>query len=210
MKKIYKYLILLLLLFTISLVYSSMYSFEYFEQPTHKTAVVFNLDKSNDAAFYSLFLFMCESYIIAKKYNYDFYIYDKEWPYLYEKGWHDYFDSLNVYTDDIGSKYANVIQCYHGNINSLIENVKDYKGTTLQEYIDCIKDIYKLKPHIIEKANEIISNMGRDYTALYIRRGDKMTSGESKYVSTSDILKMIDINNNNPLFIQTDDYTVVE
>lgn len=169
-------------------------------------AIVFNLN--GRAGFYSVLFFLCEAYIVAERNNVDFYIIDSEWPYKSEKGWHDYFSTLTVFDKSKESMYNDIIMCSHANLNEL---KKHYTyNLTLSDYMDCIQQIYKLKDNIVSHANKIRGEMNNDYISIFIRRGDKITSGESKFISTQDILNQIHILPKDTIFVQTDDYTVIE
>ena len=52
--------------------------------------------------------------------------------------------------------------------------------------------------------------IGRPYTALFVRRGDKIASGEAAFVPMSEILSHVTYDENTVFFIQTDDYAVIE
>jgi hypothetical protein len=38
--------------------------------------------------------------LLAKKFNLEFYLDDSEWEFTNDKGWRDYFKSLQIYTED--------------------------------------------------------------------------------------------------------------
>jgi len=161
-----------------------------------ETIVVFKLNR--EAGFYSIFFFLCWAYIHAKSMHYKFYIMHAGWPYTYKLGWHDYFDSLEIYTpsEHIGK---NIIHYSHNNMLGI-------SGYPLSMYIDCIKEIYKLKPFILKQS---IALQKYPYAALFVRRGDKLIS-EAQYISTELILASTDLMNHETIFVQTDDYRVVE
>ena len=180
---------------------------------TGKSAIVFELNMS--AGIYSMFFFICEAYLLANKYNYDFYISDNTWPYKYERGWHDYFDSFEKLSDI--SKYDQIINASHLKLddimadtaNTLAENAHRCEFT-LNDYIMCIEKLYKPNESIVAKANDIIQEIGVPYISIFVRRGDKISSGESSNQSIDAIIAQIDISDSDVLFVQTDDYSVVE
>jgi len=144
---------------------------------------------------------LCHSYIYAKKNNYDFFIDSADWNYKYSLGWHDYFNSLIEIDDNIINNY-NLIYFSHDNI--FID-----RNFTVNDYITCINDIYILNDSILKKGNDYINNIIKSkYTSLYIRRGDKLID-EAKYIHVNDIMKLININNSTKLYVQTDDYNVI-
>lgn len=163
-----------------------------------KNAVVFELNKA--AGFYSVFFFLCEAYIYAKASNADFYIFCTNWYYAYDKGWHDYFVSLNQWHTNFTGNYENIIYTSHMQIPKC-----DFK---LQDYIQAIREIYILKPELEARADEILSK-NPELISLFVRRGDKITYGEAPYIEVNSILKLTDIDTNSTIFIQTDDYRVV-
>lgn len=162
------------------------------------TAVVFTLN--SDIGFGSVFLHLCKAYIYSEKNGYDFYITDNNWKYKYEKGWHDYFNSLNVY--DSSQKYSTVKEYGHSNLI----NIPDY---TLEDYHKCIKKIFVLNQNLIDLSNEFIKKIGGDYVSIYIRRGDKHL--ENARPSVSSILEQYHIKDDGKnIYIQTDDYSTVK
>jgi hypothetical protein len=160
--------------------------------------VVFELNTS--CGFFSIFFHLCQAYIYASKNNIPFYIINNNWAYTYKIGWHDYFTTLTLYTP---SQNTN-ITCKHGSMPCYIPKY------TNREYINCIKDIFKLNSDIVANAEHYVHNVIQgDFIYIYVRRGDKFT--ETKFISESDILKKIsNIGDFNKVFIQSDDYTVVE
>jgi hypothetical protein len=168
----------------------------------NKNIVKFILNKK--AGFFSMFFFMVQAYIYAKKTNKKFCINSDDWTYKYEEGWSDYFETnyecTNEESEEMNEKNIEVFSHYK------MENIPNY---CLKDYIENIKEIYKLKSYLIEKANKIIEKMG-NYKAVYIRRGDKIAASEAKIITTSDIISNIKIDSNHKLFVQTDDYIVVK
>jgi len=166
------------------------------------TCVKFTLDSS--AGFFSQFFFLCNAYIFSKKNNYDFFIEDSKWHYSYKNGWHDYFTTLNKWSETI-TKYNTIHSFKHCTIN----NTPDY---TIDDYIGCIQEIFKVNNDIQEYATTFINKIKTPYKSLYIRRGDK-TSGNIKEMDTlsiTDIISKTDIKNEaGSVFVMTDDYTVI-
>lgn len=160
--------------------------------------VLFTLNKSY--GFFSMFFHLCKAYIYASKMNIPFFITHNDWAYNFKSGWYDYFDSLQYFVSD--NNYS-IIHCKHISIPSFIPTYKN------NDYIDCIKKIFILKPFIINKATEYINNvLQNNYIAIYVRRGDKYT--ETKFIPEETIINKINPDINTNIFIQTDDYTVVE
>jgi hypothetical protein len=159
-----------------------------------KTAVVFSLNSR--AGFFSVFFELCHSYIYSKENEYDFYITNTDWIYTYDKGWHDYFDSLNTWDEK-----------YIENYDEIKWYTWDEKKYNVLQYIQAIKEIFIVKPHLMKRAQDYIDKL-KEYNGIYIRRGDK--ESEMEIFGIYDILNYTDIqNNDNTLFVQTDDYNVV-
>jgi hypothetical protein len=166
---------------------------------TSNKIVLFELNTG--CGFFSVFFHLCQAYLYAKQQNIPFYITHNKWSHTYKNGWHDYFDTLE-YLPQNNPKVSPII-CKHGQLpifNSRYTN---------QQLIYCIKDIFKLKPFIIDSAEKYIHDvLQNNYIFIYVRRGDKHT--ETKFVSEFNIIKLINPNPNINIFIQTDDYTVIE
>ncbi len=181
------------------------------ESFTNTTCVVYKFHKS--VGFFSNFFFICEYYIRAKRAGYDFYIDSSDWSYSFKNGWHDYFDSLTEINDTHRNKYSNIIYGVHVSSKSEYENsinqIDNANPIRLSEYSMAITDIFKPSKSIRDKVDTIMHKYNNRYDAIYIRRGDKITSNESKFIETADILKQISTTNK-LLYIQTDDYTEVE
>lgn len=164
----------------------------------NKRAVVFTL--THGAGFGSVFGYMLQAYIYAKKGGYAFRVKNENWQYGPEKGWHDFFTTLEAYNSAEKMKE---------------ENFKHATGPresyTLGEYHEAIKEIYKPNKEILEAAEEFKKKIGGSYKSVFVRRGDK-TSGEGKEMDAADLsslTKEMGIKDGN-LFVMSDDYAVVE
>jgi len=163
-----------------------------------KTAIVCILHSG--CGFFSLFIYLCKVYLFAKEKGLPFFVEHRDWQYMYKKGWHDYFKSLVVFEDN---GQFNEVKRYE----SHQEN--DLKEYPISEYIKCIKEIFVLNDELQSRADDYIKKIGGAYTALYVRQGDK--SKESSLMSLDEIIKYTGITDNGiTLFVETDDYTVVE
>ena len=169
-----------------------------------KTAVVFTLNSS--AGFFSVFFMMCKAYLYAKSNNYDFYIDHDNWQYTYNKGWHDYFTSLRVWEPENITNYIKIHRFNHGNCKKLQRH-------TIYSYITAIQEIFVVNETIQNMVKKYIANtIQNDYVSLYVRRGDK-TKGEDKEMdelTLEEIVKSTIQYNKPNLFVQTDDYSVIE
>jgi hypothetical protein len=144
--------------------------------------------------FFSVFFFLCNAYIHAKKTNTPLYIAHADWPY---NQWHDYFTTLELKEN----YYSSRVRCMHLNVPS------EWKYP-LKEYITAVREIFVLKDHLTARIESIVSSLG-PFTGLFVRRGDKLFE-EAKYIHVKDILKPISYTEATTFFVQTDDYTVIE
>jgi hypothetical protein len=156
--------------------------------------IISNLEKS--AGFYSLFFFMVNHYLYAKKNNLQFKINSDNWLFKYVKGWEDYFKNIDI----IEGNVCNDIYFGH---HQQIDNF------TITEYKNVIKELYvynnNIKQLIESKKKEL--SLKNNYDSIFIRHGDKL-SGESNYICTEKYIEVL--LNKNPkchtIFLQTDDY----
>jgi len=160
-----------------------------------KKNIIFKLNQG--PGFYSQLFFLLQTYIYTQKTNSLFYIDSSTWCYTFNKGWTDYFETNFDY---IKNKTKDKI-CSHSNTPSI-------PNYSLNDYINAINNIYILNKDLIERGDKIINQLDNNYIAIFIRRGDKIT--EAKFISIPVILSKINITNETKLFIQTDDYSVVE
>lgn len=156
--------------------------------------IISKLEKS--AGFYSLFFFMVNHYLYAKKYNLQFKINSSNWLFKYDKGWEDYFINIDIIEGNICED-----RCFghHQQIDNF----------TITEYKNIIKELYIYNENIynlIQATKEKLS-LKKKYDSIFIRRGDKLF-GESNYICTEKYIEVL--LNKNPkchtIFVQTDDY----
>ena len=165
--------------------------------------IVFKLN--NNGGFFSLFFFVCQAYIYAKKYNHSFYIKTEDgWIYTYKNGWKDYFTVIDEFNENDAIFISHETMQYN---TDLTEN----KHFTVQDYVNAIQEIIKFVPNIQEKIEQEQAKLGDNYIAIYIRRGDKITSGESNGIDIRKLVNEFGINNKETtIFVQTDDYGVID
>lgn len=165
------------------------------------TSVSFELNNgmNNGGGFFSVFFFLCEAFIHAKKKGIPFYITHNTWPYTFSLGWHDYFTTLECLP--LSSKNKS-LKCGH---MILHDNWK----YTLHDFSKAAREIFIPLPSLQLRVQEIVDRLG-NYTSIFVRRGDKVTQNESKYIHMRDILKNIPHDESTTFFVQTDDYTVIE
>lgn len=85
----------------------------------------------------------------------------------------------------------------------------DVAHWTLGDYRRVLRTLFRLAPLLRHTAKEVIATLGGPYTALFVRRGDKLVA-EAPYIPVTDILSQISYDASTVFFVQTDDYTVVE
>jgi glycerophosphoryl diester phosphodiesterase len=160
--------------------------------------VVFTL--THGAGFGSVFGYLLEAYIYAKKSGCEFRVKNENWQYGPEKGWHDFFTSLEAYDP---AQKATEENFRHSTSTSGKYTVKDYH--------DAIQEVYKPKEEIIKKAEEFKKKIGGSYVSVYVRRGDK-TSGAGKEMDAADLSALVKewgLKDGN-IFVMSDDYGVVD
>jgi hypothetical protein len=163
-----------------------------------QTIVVFELD-SGDAGFFAQFWSLCHAYIYAKNNKYPFFVNSSKWNYKSKDGWHDYFTSLNEYSDDGSPK--DIKKSTH--FERVSANV--YK---ISDYIQTIKEIYILQEHILREIETRRKQYGL-YNSIYIRRGDK--SKENSIDPIEQVLEHTNLKESTKkLFVQADDYRAVK
>lgn len=165
---------------------------------------------THHAGFFSVFFFLVKAYIFAKKENFPFYIEDEAWPYRYNKGWHDYFKSLNIFDSNV--EHTHII--YYGHPFSVGADFESNPITklefTIHDYIEAIHEIFILNDELIQKANTYTNSInGAKFVSLFVRRGDKITSGESPFFSTSNIVQCTNLDQYQNIFVQSDTFDAV-
>jgi hypothetical protein len=142
--------------------------------------------------------------LYSKEKNIPFYIAYDNWNYHGEKGWEEYFDSkVSVWQGVLPRKrQREYLVCGHKKFPSCIPEY------SLEKYKEAISDLFLVKPEILDSRIKIDSES--TYKAIYVRRGDKFT--ETTFTPISDILALCCDSefSGQPLFVQTDDYSVIE
>lgn len=160
------------------------------------SAIVYQLNAGG--GFFSTFFFLCKAYLTARSLRIPFYIEHKGWPYGYQQGWRDYFRTLES---------PPPILLNPRRVTHITQGSEPH--FQLGQYVDACREIFKLHPHLVQRANDIVARMNGNYKAVFVRRGDKLIE-EAKYISMSDILAKIPHTPDTVFFVQSDDYTVVE
>jgi len=170
-------------------------------------AVVYKI--TDASGLFSVFFFLCQAYIYAKKNRGDFYLENSPtWQYTCKGGWSDYFTSLHSIQPDqqLPFFYKDTKRFQH----LQVDNIPQY---TLLEYEQAVKEIYRPSESILNQADTIRRGIGSSYTSLYVRRGDKVSGKfkEMDIVPTEEILARANIKDDgSAIFVQTDDFSVIE
>jgi hypothetical protein len=116
--------------------------------------------------------------------------------------WNDFFRSLSE---------RNVSEVPWGTPPQTIRNIPlNVQKWTLGDYRRALRELLRPSALLRYEVRHIKEQIGRPYTALFVRRGDKIVSGEAAFLPMSEILSHVTYNDDTVFFIQTDDYTVVE
>lgn len=110
--------------------------------------------------------------------------------------WNEYFKTLS---EGVGSPVFA--------LGTLPLNVAKW---TLGDYRTALRTIFRPNARLRYEVKKVKERIGSPYIAIFVRRGDKIVSGEAEFVPMSDILSYISYKDDTVFFIQTDDYTVVE
>jgi len=172
----------------------------------NEVALIFTLTSS--AGFYSVFWFMLKAYLYAERQSWDFYLEMGDWVYTYSKGWHDYFDSFTLWSEEYVSDYTTIHRGRHGLLPFMD---KDF-NFSLSDYQRAISEVYKLKKELVLEYDRYPVYR----YAVMVRRGDKKT--ECSLLEPSTIAQFIknkvdgvaERGQNSDLYVQSDDIRVVE
>ena len=160
----------------------------------------FTLHPNCHLGFFSDALRMLETYILCKRDGtLPLYLDSKNWLFAHEKGWHDYFTSMEEILPE-GPRYENV------NYDDC--NRREF---TVRQYKDTIAELFQIQPHIHARAETLKErmNLPDDYIAVFIRRGDKLV-GESVFIPIEFYVQRALESKPSHIFIQTDDFRAVQ
>ena len=148
--------------------------------------------------FYSDALRMLMSYMVCKKEGKPFTIDSRDWIFTHDKGWHDYFTTLEE-------------SPVYDTLPQINWDKSDDRQFTVAEYKNAMKEVFVYQPYFHELADKVSKELclGSDYTAVFVRRGDKLL-GESVYIPTEAYVQLALSTGASTVFVQTDDYRVVD
>jgi hypothetical protein len=141
---------------------------------------------------------MLMSYMVCKKEGNPFTIDSHEWIFSIDKGWRDYFTTLEESTT-------------YGTLPDINWDKPDDRQFTVADYKKAMREVFVYQPYLHEMADKVSNDLGlgSDYTAVFVRRGDKML-GESVYIPTESYVELALSTGATTIFVQTDDYRVVD
>jgi hypothetical protein len=147
--------------------------------------------------FYSDALRMLMSYMVCKKEGKKFYVNSKDWIFTHDKGWHDYFTTLE--------------ECPNpGELPDINWDKPDDRQFTVADYKKAMREVFVYQPYLHDMADKVSKELDLgEYTAIFVRRGDKLL-GESVYIPTEAYVESALSTGASTVFVQTDDYRVVE
>lgn len=163
-------------------------------------SVITNLGK--EAGFYSMFFFLANHVIYCKENNFSYKIKSDKWLFKYKDGWIDYFEPYEL----IGN-------------NTFYDIIKGHTAVlgnySINEYRNIIPEIYKYNKRTkkrILKITKGVDLLNKEYNSIFIRRGDKLISGESKYYNAEIYLKLLLLKapDTQIVYVQTEDYSAID
>jgi len=193
------FIVIILLLIVIIYLYIYKNNINYFDVNIGSIESVF--DKCG--GFFSLLGFKLNHYIYAKKHELDFTMSIDNWSYTISQGWTDYFKPIEIkYSKNTGKQHYKIKDCH--------VILEDYP---LEEYKKAIPEIYRYNDNTLDIINKKIIELGLDtkeYSGIYIRRGDKLVD-ETNYTEANIFVdKLFEKKPDcKTIFIQTDDYNSV-
>lgn len=143
-----------------------------------------------DTGFFSMVFHLCTAYL---EHGPNILVDSSRWGY---GPWHTFFRSLR----EGRSIHTLTIRTMHPN----------YEKWSLGSYRQILRKILIPTEILRERIQAMLYKIDCPYTAIFVRRGDKIVSGEARYIPMSEILSHVTYNENTVFFVQTDDYTVVE
>jgi hypothetical protein len=153
--------------------------------------------KEGGLGFFSDSLRLLEAYMICKKNGQKLYIKSDVWLFRHDLGWNDWFTTLPDKTEETLPS----VQC----------GSDTDRRFTVSEYKEAMKELFVFQPYLHELAAKVAGDLdlGDSYVSIFIRRGDKLL-GESVYTPIEAYVDMALSKSPSVIFVQTDDYRVVQ
>lgn len=142
-----------------------------------------------ETGFFSSVFRLCTAWL---RYGPDLGVDSSEWTY---GRWSWFFQSLDERRDSDRLTLQSVAD--------------DTETWTLGDYRRVLRTLLQPTAQIRVGVRDVLREIGEPFLAVFVRRGDKVVR-EAPLIPMSTILSWIPIQPGQPVFIQTDDYTVVE
>lgn len=171
-----------------------------------KKNYIYNFRKTGFGSSVNNLLYVI-SYCQINKYG--LFVLSSNWSCAYEKGWHDYFDSLYLkpFTDNkvISIERRSPLR-YKIRLFSEYKSRENYTSFILSMN-QILKKIWKIKPEIWKKIEKKLPK--EKYVCIHIRRGDKIQAEEDiKYEVQEYINALLKLNLEiNTIFLMSDDFS---
>jgi hypothetical protein len=155
-----------------------------------------------DSGFFSMLFFTFNHAMYAKYNNLNFRINTDNWMYKFKNGWGDYFQPYEVNS--------------HTQLEHITKAYPDVLGDySIHEYKNILPLVYKYNQATNDYIRDVKSRLHLEngsYDSIFIRRGDKIISGESKYNGADKYIDLLlSVNpGSRVVYVQTDDYSVIE
>ncbi|MHB1954180.1 MAG: hypothetical protein ACYCOU_10565 [Sulfobacillus sp.] len=166
------------------------------------------------AGFYSTIFFLIHMYIFCEKYGKLLYLDDRRWGFKHTNGFEDYFvPDERVVRKSYDNDCSSYVMTRHGNIPNI--------SFTLAEYREHIPRFYRIRPDIVEQAEQAKRTMQLPdtYDAIFVRWGDKLVGGttaESRYIGVDKYFERLAVCSGSAgeggtqnVFVHSDDYDEV-
>jgi hypothetical protein len=148
---------------------------------------------TSESGFFSILFRMCAAYLeVGPRLAVD----STRWNH---GRWSRYFQSLH---DNVPGHET---ECH--TMTSVTDSILNW---TLGDYRRALHDLLRLTPPLRMDVKRVLREIGRPFTSIFVRRGDKIVSKEAQFIPMSTILSWIPYTPDTVFFIQTDDYTVIE
>lgn len=154
------------------------------------------------SGFFSMLFFMFNHALYANANNMNFRIDSSDWLFKMNKGWEDYFLPYEINSN---------AQLFHI-VKSHPTVLADYP---ISDYKRIIPHIYRYNHSTIDFINAKKAEFGLidgEYDSIFIRRGDKITTGESRYLNAANYIDLLVVKSPSVklVYVQTDDFAAIE
>lgn len=152
---------------------------------------------NNRGGFFSQFFFLMNHYIYCRINKINFVILSENWTYKSEKGWEDYFEPVTL-------SFSDIIHVREYTWHKLLS---DYSIKEYEKYIPEFYNYNEITKLKIEENKKMFKL--ENYGFIYIRRGDKITTGEAKLINEEKYIELLLTKDPScqVIFLQTDDYS---